>query len=63
MGVFRPCTVRMYKCVNVYLGVIVPRGPAVGLLLYRFEYSLVCVCVCMCMYECICIYLFFVNFG
>ena len=29
--------------------VIVSQGPAVGLLLYRFEYSLVRVYVCMCM--------------
>ena len=32
----------MYKGVNVYLGVTVSQGPAVGLL-YRFEYSLVCI--------------------
>ena len=42
----------MYKGVNVYLGVIVSKGPAVGLLLCRFEYSLVRVCVCM--YVCVC---------
>jgi len=58
----------MYKGVNVYLGVIVSQGPAVGLLLYRFEYSLVRVCVCMrmcvytCMYICVCIYMYLFNY-
>ena len=54
----------MYQGVNVYLGVIVSQRPAVGLLLYRFEYSLVrvfvClyVCVCTCMYAYVCIYMY-----
>ena len=50
----------MYNGVNVYLGVIVSQGPAVRLLLYRFEYSLVRVCVCMYAYVCIymCMYLY-----
>ena len=47
----------MYKGVNVYLGVIVSQGPAVGLLLYRFEYSLVRVCVCIYVYVCVCVYI------
>jgi len=38
----------MYKGVNVYLGVIVSQGPAVGLLC--FEYSLVRVCRYVCVY-------------
>jgi len=48
----------MYNSVNVYLGLIVSQGPAVGLFLYMFEYSLVHVCVCMYAYVCIYMYVY-----
>jgi len=46
----------------VYLGGIVSQGPALGLFLYRFEYSLVRVCMYVCVYMFVCIGIYLFNF-